>query len=307
MSQTLKIDAFLGGMLICQSALAGKLAIVIDDFGYRPKEENQVLQLPAPLSVAVLPDATHARQMASKAHQTGHEVLIHLPMAPLSKQPLEKNTLTPDMSSDQIARIIQLAVQHVPYAVGLNNHMSSKLTSSLPAMIKVMQVLNHYNFYFLDSRPIGNSQSIPASKGTHVRVLKRNVFLDDTQNDADIRKQFLRAIALARRNGSAIAIGHPHPATVRVLQQMLANLPADITLVRPSQLLNESPLSSQGNAAMTQNTHSGTKKHVPAVSDLTQQCRTTQKLTPPPPSQGVSIIYNSVKNSQFIRDLRTLF
>ncbi len=38
-----------------------------------------------------------------------------------------------------------------------------------------------------------------------------------------------RAIELARRNGSAIAIGHPHPATVRVLQQMVYRLPADIT------------------------------------------------------------------------------
>ena len=307
MSQTLKIAAFLGGMLICQSALAGKLAIVIDDFGYRPKEENKVLQMPASISVAVLPDATHARQMALKAHQTGHEVLIHLPMAPLSKQPLEKNTLTPDMSSEQIARIIQQAVQSVPYAVGLNNHMGSKMTSSLPGMIKVMQVLNHYNFYFLDSMTIGNSQSVPASKGTHVRVLKRKVFLDDTQNDADIRKQFLRAIALARRDGSAIAIGHPHPATVKVLQQMLANLPPDITLVRPSQLLNDSPLPSAGHGALAQTPHTGAKKHTPAVSDMTQQCHTSHKITPPRPSQGVAIIYNSLKNSQFIRDLRALF
>jgi polysaccharide deacetylase 2 family uncharacterized protein YibQ len=46
-------------------------------------------------------------------------------------------------------------------------------------------------------------------------------------------------VQLARRNGSAIAIGHPHPSTVRVLQQMLPTLPSDITLVRPSDLLNE--------------------------------------------------------------------
>ncbi|MGP3358768.1 divergent polysaccharide deacetylase family protein, partial [Escherichia coli] len=72
-----------------------------------------------------------------------------------------------------------------------------------------------------------------------VKVIKRKVFLDDTQNEADIRVQFNRAIALARRNGSAIAIGHPHPTTVRVLQHMVYNLPPDITLVRPSNLLNE--------------------------------------------------------------------
>lgn len=220
-------------------ARAGRLAIVIDDFGYRPQTENQVIAFPPPVSVAVLPNAPHAREMATKAHNAGHEVLIHLPMAPLSKQPLEKDTLRPEMTSEEIERIIREAADNVPYAVGLNNHMGSAMTSSLFGMQKVMQALNHYNFYFLDSMTIGNSQSMRAATGTHVKVIKRNVFLDDTQNEADIRYQFERAIALARRNGYAIAIGHPHPTTVRVLQQMLPSLPPDITLVRPSSLLNE--------------------------------------------------------------------
>jgi len=239
LSYLYKFSGALTGLLMACSAHAGKLAIVIDDFGYRPAQENQVLQMPAAISVAVLPDATHAHEMATKAHQRGHEVLIHLPMAPLSKQPLEKNTLRPDMSSEEVERIIREAVAKVPYAVGLNNHMGSAMTSSLPGMQKVMQVLNHYNFYFLDSMTIGNSQSTRAAAGTSVKVIKRRVFLDDTQNEADIRKQFLRAVHLAQRDGSAIAIGHPHPTTVKVLQQMLPTLPADITLVSPGQLLNE--------------------------------------------------------------------
>lgn len=229
----------LGALAFAAPSYAGKLSIVIDDFGYRPQQENQVLAMPSTISVAVLPNAPHAREMATKAHNAGHEVLIHLPMAPLSKQPLEKDTLRPDMSSDEIERIIREAVDKVPYAVGLNNHMGSAMTSSLFGMQKVMQALSRYNLYFLDSMTIGNSQAMRAANGTGVKVIKRRVFLDDTQNEADIRRQFNRAVDLARRNGSAIAIGHPHPTTVRVLQQMVYNLPSDITLVRPSSLLNE--------------------------------------------------------------------
>ncbi|WP_052282748.1 divergent polysaccharide deacetylase family protein [Kluyvera genomosp. 1] len=229
----------LSSLALAAPGYAGKLAIVIDDFGYRPHQENQVLAMPSAISVAVLPNAPHAREMATKAHNSGHEVLIHLPMAPLSKQPLEKDTLRPDMSSDEIERIIREAVDKVPFAVGLNNHMGSAMTSSLFGMQKVMQALGRYNLYFLDSMTIGNSQAMRAANGTAVKVIKRRVFLDDTQNEADIRVQFNRAIDLARRNGSAIAIGHPHPTTVRVLQQMVYNLPSDITLVRPSSLLNE--------------------------------------------------------------------
>lgn len=227
-----------GVTVLSNSAQAGKLAIVIDDVGYRPQTENQVLRMPLPISIAVLPNAPYAQHMANKAYSQGREVLIHLPMAPISKQPLERDTLQPGMSLEEIQRIISNAVRNVPHAVGMNNHMGSAMTSSLPGMQKVMQALATYHLYFLDSMTIGNSQSSRAAQGTGVRVLKRQVFLDDSQQEADIRQQFNQAIQVARRNGYAIAIGHPHPATVRVLQQMLPQLPEDIQLVTPSYLLS---------------------------------------------------------------------
>lgn len=281
-------------------AHAGKLSIVIDDFGYRPQQENQVLALPNTISVAVLPNAPHAREMATKAHNSGHEVLIHLPMAPLSKQPLEKDTLRPEMSSDEIDRIIRDAVNKVPYAVGLNNHMGSAMTSSLFGMQKVMQTLSHYNFYFLDSMTIGNSQSMRAAAGTGVKVIKRRVFLDDTQNEADIRVQFNRAIQLARRNGSAIAIGHPHPTTVRVLQQMIYNLPPDITLVRPSSLLNEPQVdtSRPNNAAPVQPTAPRNPFHGVTL------CKPKQPQQPVYASRFFTVLGDSITHSTLVQYLQ---
>jgi polysaccharide deacetylase 2 family uncharacterized protein YibQ len=186
----------------------------------------------------------------------------------------------------------------VPYAVGLNNHMGSKMTSSLPGMQKVMQVLNHYNYYFLDSMTIGNSQSIPAAQGTNVKVLKRRVFLDDSQDEASIRIQFTRAVKLAQRDGYAIAIGHPHPTTVRVLQQMLPTLPADITLVRPSQLLNE-PL------------HQGTtpppSKTQPQRFRAPGVCKPNKPLAPVPQSHAVELISESIVQSPLVQSIKQLF
>ncbi len=289
-----------GALAFVAPVFAGKLAIVIDDFGYRPQTENQVLAMPQAVSVAVLPNATHAREMATKAHNSGHEVLIHLPMAPLSKQPLEKDTLRPEMSSAEIERIINDAVNKVPYAVGLNNHMGSAMTSSLFGMQKVMQALERYNLYFLDSMTIGNSQAMRAASGTGVKVLKRKVFLDDTQNEADIRRQFNRAVELARHNGSAIAIGHPHPATVRVLQQALYSLPADITLVRPSSLLNEPQIDNStpnmappGGITPPRNPFRGAR-----------QCKTKQKPQPVYASRFFSVVGESVSESALVNYYR---
>ncbi|MGY5954815.1 divergent polysaccharide deacetylase family protein [Kosakonia sp. BK9b] len=297
MLQFRRIVLTLGSVLAFSSpAFAGKLAIVIDDFGYRPQTENQVLAMPQAVSVAVLPNATHAREMATKAHNSGHEVLIHLPMAPLSKQPLEKDTLRPDMSSTEIERIISDAVSKVPYAVGLNNHMGSAMTSSLFGMQKVMQALERYNLYFLDSMTIGNSQALHAAAGTGVKVIKRKVFLDDTQNEADIRRQFDRAVELARRNGSAIAIGHPHPATVRVLQQVIYTLPADITLVRPSSLLNEPQIDNARPGGIAppppRNPFRGVKL-----------CKTKQKLQPVDATRFFTVLGESISESSLTQYL----
>jgi len=283
-------------------ATAGKLAIVIDDFGYRPQTENQIIALPPAISIAVLPNAPHAREMATKAHNSGHEVLIHLPMAPLSKQPLEKDTLRPEMSSEEIERIIRESVNNVPNAVGLNNHMGSAMTSNLFGMQKVMQALSRYNLYFLDSMTIGNSQSMRAAAGTNVKVIKRKVFLDDTQNEADIRAQFNRAVALAQRNGSAIAIGHPHPSTVRVLQQMVYNLPADITLVRPSSLLNEPQVdTSRPNLAPPKNgTPDAPRNHFRGV----KLCKPKQPLEPVYASRFFSVLDESITQSTLVQYIK---
>ncbi|WP_449555339.1 divergent polysaccharide deacetylase family protein [Lelliottia amnigena] len=287
-------------LALASPVYAGKLAIVIDDFGYRPHNENQVLAMPTAISVAVLPNAPHAREMATKAHNSGHEVLIHLPMAPLSKQPLEKDTLRPDMSSDEIERIIRDAYGKVPFAVGLNNHMGSAMTSSLFGMQKVMQALERYNLYFLDSMTIGNSQALRASQGSGVKVIKRKVFLDDTQNDADIRAQFNRAVQLARRNGSAIAIGHPHPSTVRVLQQMLPTLPSDITLVRPSDLLNEPQVdTSRPDTSSPPGTNPATKPRNPFKG--VSLCKPKQPLEPVYATRFFSVIGESVGQSSLVK------
>nr|WP_232370091.1 divergent polysaccharide deacetylase family protein [Xenorhabdus lircayensis] len=253
-------------LLFTFNAQAARLAIVIDDVGYSVNEENKILQMPVAVSIAILPNSPHGRKMAEKAHQQGREILIHLPMVPLSKQPLEKNTLHPDMSREEIDRIILDAIQKVPHAVGMNNHMGSAMTSNLSGMEKVMQVLSHHHIYFLDSVTIGNTQVTKAAMGTSVSVIRRNIFLDNIQTEAETRHQLNRAIALARKQGSAIAIGHPHTTTIRALQQTLTTLPGDIELVTPSMLLSPVPTNKNGQ----QTAHQCIKPRAPESVPATQ-------------------------------------
>lgn len=232
------IVIFITSLLILNThnAWAAKLAIVIDDFGYRQHNEEQIIGLSPFITISVLPHSPNARRIATLAHKHGNDVIIHLPMAPISKQRLEKDTLFPSMSESQVKTIVDNAIVRVPYAIGVNNHMGSLMTSNLPGMINVMKALSGYSLFFLDSKTIGKTQVKKAAAGYNIAVLTRDVFLDDTQTESSISQQFDLAVKLARKNGVAIVIGHPHPQTVNVLKAKLASLPADIKLTRLSEL-----------------------------------------------------------------------
>ncbi|WP_345491300.1 divergent polysaccharide deacetylase family protein [Orbus sasakiae] len=226
-------------LMIMPAAYGAKLALVIDDFGYREHNEEQIIALSPEITVAVLPNAPNAARIATLAHQSGNDVIIHLPMAPKSKQPLEINTLFPNMGEQDIHRIISYAVDHVPYAIGMNNHMGSLMTADLDGMRKVMKSLSAYSLFFLDSKTIAKSQAINAAKEYRVATVSRDIFLDDSQDEQSIAHQYDLAIAHARKYGSAVAIGHPYNSTVKVLTAKLAQLPDDIELVKVSRLVQK--------------------------------------------------------------------
>ncbi|MEX6209562.1 divergent polysaccharide deacetylase family protein [Providencia huaxiensis] len=274
--------------MVCLQVSAAKLAIVIDDFGYRVKEDNQILALPAAVTIAILPSSPHGREVAEKAHQQGRDILIHMPMKPLSNQPLEKDTLSPSMSAEDIDQLIKNAIKRVPYAKGMNNHMGSEMTSSLPGMRNVMHSLSQSNLFFLDSVTIGNTQVKNAAKEYGVPTLRRHIFIDNHQSEEETRSQLNKAVAYARKHGSAVAIGHPHPSTVRALQKYLPQLPADIELVAVSSLLSPQPADKQPakslrmlseEAKQPQNSGSSTPPSVTPEEEVQVQPEPEQEVT----------------------------
>ncbi|WP_373818051.1 divergent polysaccharide deacetylase family protein [Glaesserella sp.] len=210
---------------------AGKLAIVIDDIGYRSKEDSAIYALPKEVAVAIIPVAPYATARANKAFEQKRDVLIHLPMEPQSKQPIEAGALLVGMDEMQTAQLVKAAQNQVPHAIGLNNHMGSKATADLQTMRHLMKALSHQNLFFLDSKTSGSSVAYKTARDTGIKALERHIFLDDSDVLADVQHQFNAAIQYARKHGTAIIIGHPRKNSIAVLQKGLADLPSDTQLV----------------------------------------------------------------------------
>lgn len=210
-----------------EHAAGARLAIVIDDMGADIKKLHELLQIDGPMTVSVLPHLRYTAQVANEAHsRKDWEVLLHLPMEPKDTAVNDpgKGALFTTMSAGEIRRIVEDDLKDVPYADGANNHMGSKFTENAGLMKVVLGVMKKKNIFFLDSRTSSSSVGGKVAKELGVREAGRNVFLDNTRDTAYIKGQLAQAAAIARKKGSAVAIGHPYPETIAALRQSVPEL-----------------------------------------------------------------------------------
>lgn len=227
-----KFCLVLSALVIHSQALAqSKLAIVIDDVGYHSQYDQAVSAMPKEVAVAIIPVAPYAKARHQQALEQHRNILIHLPMQPRNNQKIEEGGLHLGMSQQTVENRIQAAKAILPNAIGLNNHMGSAATSDQTLMNYLMKALKQHNLAFLDSKTIGSSVAAKTAKQQGIGSLERHIFLDDSDRYEYVQRQFQQAINYARKNGTAIMIGHPRKNTVVVLQQQLRQLPADIRLV----------------------------------------------------------------------------
>ncbi|MDJ0891129.1 MAG: divergent polysaccharide deacetylase family protein [Gammaproteobacteria bacterium] len=217
-----------------------QIALVIDDLGYRRHNGERAVALPGKVSFSFLPGTPYARHLALLAHKRHREVLLHLPMESLTGHTLGPGALTRDMSKAQMMRTVHADLDSIPHVAGVSNHMGSLLTQDSQAMAWLMEALKaRGGLYFLDSRTTSETVAEQMAASYGIPHLKRDVFLDNTPQHPEIARQFERLIALSRKRGYAVGIGHPHAETLDILERLLPTLPErGVQLVPASKLVN---------------------------------------------------------------------
>jgi hypothetical protein len=230
-------------LLACStsSAYPEKLAsIIIDDLGNSYEHGQTIVDFPAPLTLAILPQTGFAKELATRAHKNHKEIMLHLPLQSIEHHNHSPGTLDLHMSRHEFVQQLKTNLVSVPYISGINNHMGSLLTQHPGHMNWLMEEISRLdNMYFIDS--LTSKKSVAAIFATKHQVpsLVRDIFLDPDYKPETIRKQFNRFIHIANNQGYAIAIAHPHPATLAFIRAHLYELDEhDIKLVPVSTLIN---------------------------------------------------------------------
>jgi len=212
----------------------GHLAIVIDDIGRELEITEPLLELPYALTFAILPGSSYARGVQTRilaAPQRPREVFVHLPMEPLEPALMhqgregEEEFLLLEDSRAQLEDKLEAALRIVPSAVGINNHMGSKLTADREAMDALMAALARRKLAFLDSRTHASTQAEASARAHGLLSGARQVFLDHDKSAEAIAARFDEAAALSLQTPT-IAIGHPSLELLTVLRERLPLLEA---------------------------------------------------------------------------------
>lgn len=228
-------------LYISFSVSASQIGLIIDDIG-NTDQDAKAFSLPVNVAFAILPNKALSKTYSGRAAAQQREVILHMPMESLAGNNQEKNVLLSNMAPKQIEQTLRAALSTVPNAVGLNNHMGSRLTQLTVPMTVTMEFLSERGLFFVDSRTTRYSKAQIIAKKKGVLSAKRNVFIDHTPSLEEIDKQFKRLLKLSKTYGSAIGIAHPYPQTLKYLKQHLDTLQKKhgITLIKMSEVVSSS-------------------------------------------------------------------
>ena len=217
------------------------IAIIIDDIGNNLKVGKQVINSKLPITCSILPARPFSIKLARLAHQKGKEVMLHLPMQASKSEQLGHGGLRLGMSKNEFTRTVDISIDAIPHAQGINNHMGSLLTRTPQYMEWLMQTIANRDehLFFVDSKTTAQTVAEDAAQSYHIPSVKRDVFLDSTANNkVFVKQQIKQLVKIAKQQGYALAIGHPHQATLSVLEEELLKLNnQEVEIVSVSELI----------------------------------------------------------------------
>ncbi|EHJ46280.1 protein of unknown function DUF610 YibQ [Solidesulfovibrio carbinoliphilus subsp. oakridgensis] len=215
-----------------------RMVVVIDDIGDHPVMARNLMELPIPVTLAILPNRPRTRSIAAQAAEHGLEIILHQPMQPGSYPRVNPGpgALFPDMDEKRIQATLTDNLSQLPHVVGINNHMGSAFTSDGPGMAAVMPILKAKGLFFMDSVTSATSAAPEAARRAGVPFYRRAVFLDNVRNTRTILGQLKTAERHALKHGRAIAIGHPYGETYEALKIWAKERDPRIALVTLTEL-----------------------------------------------------------------------
>jgi polysaccharide deacetylase 2 family uncharacterized protein YibQ len=216
-----------------------RIALIIDDIGYSFARARQFLKLDVPITYSILPRLPKSHRLAMEIHSEGHEIMLHQPMEPHSRSfDPGPGALHVGDRPETIVKTMEYNISEMFLAAGVNNHMGSRFTECCGEMNEALCVVKERGLFFIDSLTSSRSQAYKVARDLGMVTARRNIFVDYGGNESTILSQLKKLQTKAMKNGHAVGIGHPFPATARAVKHFLRHIKHDnVSMVYVSDVL----------------------------------------------------------------------
>lgn len=213
-------------------ATKGRIAFIIDDWGYNKNIVGLLFEIDRPVTAAVLPNLRYSKDIAEEINKEDnmYDVILHLPLESKSNKAAEPNTIRDDMSASEVEALLERDMKGVPGIIGISSHQGSKATEDIRLMTLILNDCKKRNLFFVDSLTTPDSVCSKIARDIGLRFAERDVFLDLTDQadqrhfEAYIKNQIKELARIALANKTAIGIGHTKPATLRAIKESIPEL-----------------------------------------------------------------------------------
>ena len=198
-----------------------RIAIVIDDLGLDRARTERAMKLKGPLTLVFLAYAGALPQQADAAHKAGDEVLLHVATGGMNPSIGLGPGMTPGAPPpEETLRRLRWDLDRLPAYVGIAMPAAVPIDpQSLPV---IMGELKAHGLLFLDNRADAAASAVARNSG--VPYVARDELLDGQAAAVNVEDRLAQLETLARKNGTAIAVGHANDQTLAALKAWLPTL-----------------------------------------------------------------------------------
>ena len=185
------------------------LVFVFDDGGQNLYDLQKFLELPFPITIAVLPKLKYSVESAKRVRNSGHELILHQPMQAINRSVNPgPGAITLEMTEEEVRKMLLSNINEIGPIAGMNNHEGSAITADIGKMEVILKTASDCGIFFLDSRTNVKTVVPLVAKEMGYNYYERNIFLDNEKTRENALMELKKGLDIANKKGSAVMIGH---------------------------------------------------------------------------------------------------
>jgi polysaccharide deacetylase 2 family uncharacterized protein YibQ len=195
-----------------------RIALVIGGLGISADATKLALDhLPPGVTLSFAPYASGVQRWIDAARGAGHEVLLEVPMEPLSipKSGPGPHTLLVAASPAQNLQHLDWALSRFTGYVGATNLLGGRFLAEMGALRPVLAEVAKRGLLFFDNGASAHSVSAETAKAAGAPMVTGTIVLDGVPSHEAILAKLSELEQQARTNGTAVASGFLYPVTIQ--------------------------------------------------------------------------------------------